>query len=131
MRSMAQGDADGDDNKWAAPLRAHGVARRSSDGRREVAGVARRSGSTAMRPAAMNTPMADQKPAPKFGPTRAELQALAARRIREARVLFDAGEFDGAYYLAGYAIECALKAIVIKGTPVSPERCEPPVYARS
>lgn len=58
--------------------------------------------------------MADQKPAPKFGPTRAQLQALAKRRIREARVLFDNDEFDGAYYLGGYAIECALKAIVIK-----------------
>ena len=26
------------------------------------------------------------------------------------------GLFDGAYYLAGYAVECALKACIAKGT---------------
>jgi HEPN domain-containing protein len=35
-------------------------------------------------------------------------------RIREAKILLDAGEFDGAYYLAGYAVECALKACILK-----------------
>jgi hypothetical protein len=31
-------------------------------------------------------------------------------------VLLDAGKFAGAYYLAGYAIECALKACIAKRT---------------
>jgi HEPN domain-containing protein len=41
---------------------------------------------------------------------RNDLQRLAGARIREAKALFKAGEYSGAYYLAGYAIECALKA---------------------
>ena len=41
---------------------------------------------------------------------RNDLQRLSNARIREARVLFAAGEYSGAYYLAGYAVECALKA---------------------
>src|SRR5437870_12443634 len=35
-------------------------------------------------------------------------------RIREATILLKAGEFDGAYYIAGYAVECALKACILK-----------------
>ena len=31
-------------------------------------------------------------------------------RLREAHVLLSAGEWSGAYYLSGYAIECGLKA---------------------
>ena len=45
---------------------------------------------------------------------RSDLQRLSSARIREARILFDAGEFSGAYYLAGYSIECALKACFAK-----------------
>ena len=41
---------------------------------------------------------------------RGDLQRLSNARIREAKILFDAGEYSGAYYLSGYAIECALKA---------------------
>lgn len=37
-------------------------------------------------------------------------------RIRESRVLLDAQMYSGAYYLMGYAIECALKACVAKQT---------------
>lgn len=44
-------------------------------------------------------------------------RALAQTRIREARVLLRAQEFDGAYYLAGYAVECAIKAIVVSSIP--------------
>ncbi len=47
---------------------------------------------------------------------RTGLQRLAELRINEARTLFEEGAFDGAYYLAGYAIECALKACVAKQT---------------
>lgn len=46
--------------------------------------------------------------------TRADFQRLADIRVREAKVLLDGGEYDGAYYLAGYAVECALKACIIR-----------------
>lgn len=46
---------------------------------------------------------------------RNDLQKLANTRIREAKILFKAGEYSGAYYLAGYAVECALKACFAKG----------------
>jgi hypothetical protein len=35
-------------------------------------------------------------------------------RIREAHVLLKASEYSGAYYLAGYSLECALKACTAK-----------------
>jgi HEPN domain-containing protein len=35
-------------------------------------------------------------------------------RLDEAKVLLDAGKWAGAYYLAGYAVECALKACVAR-----------------
>lgn len=47
---------------------------------------------------------------------RTDLQELARIRVREARSLVDASLFDGAYYLAGYAVECALKACIAKKT---------------
>ncbi|MDP9194287.1 MAG: HEPN domain-containing protein [Acidobacteriota bacterium] len=47
---------------------------------------------------------------------RSDLQRLADVRFHEAQTLFTAGAFEGAYYLAGYAIECALKACVAKQT---------------
>jgi HEPN domain-containing protein len=37
---------------------------------------------------------------------------LAELRLSEARLLLANGRPSGAYYLAGYAIECALKAII-------------------
>jgi len=45
---------------------------------------------------------------------RADLQALADLRVADARVLLDAGRYPAAYYLVGYAVECALKACVAK-----------------
>lgn len=45
---------------------------------------------------------------------RKDLQALAGSRIRESKILFKAGEYSGAYYLAGYSVECALKACIAK-----------------
>jgi hypothetical protein len=47
---------------------------------------------------------------------RIDLQELSEIRIRESRALLDAGFSDGAYYLAGYAVECALKACIAKRT---------------
>lgn len=46
---------------------------------------------------------------------RSDLQKLSKTRIREAKLLFASGEYSGAYYLAGYAVECALKACFAKG----------------
>src|SRR5437762_4227896 len=45
---------------------------------------------------------------------RTDLQLLAGIREKEAQILFQQGCFCGAYYLAGYSVECALKACVAK-----------------
>ena len=45
---------------------------------------------------------------------RFDLQSLADLRIAEAHILLKNGMYAGAYYLAGYAIECGLKAAVAK-----------------
>ncbi len=47
---------------------------------------------------------------------RGDFQKLAEIRLEEARALRDASKFEGAYYLAGYAVECALKACIAKRT---------------
>ena len=44
------------------------------------------------------------------------MQALSRIRVREAKALLNAGLNDGAYYLAGYAVECGLKACIAKET---------------
>jgi len=45
---------------------------------------------------------------------RKDLQTLADLRVADAKILFDAGRFSVAYYVLGYAVECALKACVAK-----------------
>ena len=45
---------------------------------------------------------------------RADFQQLAEERLLEAKALLDLRKWDGAYYLAGYAVELALKACIIK-----------------
>ncbi|HUD57017.1 MAG TPA: HEPN domain-containing protein [Terracidiphilus sp.] len=47
---------------------------------------------------------------------RAELQQIAEPRLRESKTLLTEGFPDGEYYLAGYAVECALKACISKRT---------------
>lgn len=47
---------------------------------------------------------------------RTDLQKLAQSRIEEAEALLKAKKWAGAYYLAGYAVECGLKACVAKKT---------------
>ena len=47
---------------------------------------------------------------------REALQLISRQRKREAAALLRAKLFPGAYYLAGYAVECALKACVAKQT---------------
>jgi len=44
----------------------------------------------------------------------ADLRAIAQMRLREAEVLLANGEPSGAYYLAGYAVECAFKAVITR-----------------
>ena len=44
---------------------------------------------------------------------RAELHRLTKDRLRDAKALLAVRRWSGAYYLSGYAVECALKACVI------------------
>jgi HEPN domain-containing protein len=48
--------------------------------------------------------------------TRREFQQLARMRLKDARVLLQAGNREGAYYLTGLAVECAVKACIAKNT---------------
>jgi hypothetical protein len=47
---------------------------------------------------------------------RFDLQKMAEERVADAAALLDAGRFQAAYYLCGYAIECALKACIARLT---------------
>ncbi len=47
---------------------------------------------------------------------RKQLQDLALERCFDANSLLAAGRWSGAYYLAGYAVECGLKACIAKRT---------------
>lgn len=47
---------------------------------------------------------------------REAFQELALIRRKESEALLKEGCWDGAYYLCGYAIECALKACISKKT---------------
>lgn len=44
---------------------------------------------------------------------RADLQRLALGRIADTRVLLAGKRWGAAYYLAGYAVECALKSCIV------------------
>jgi hypothetical protein len=56
--------------------------------------------------------------------TRGELRELADIRLIDARLLLEQARFSGAAYLAGYAIECLLKACFAARTAADalPER---------
>lgn len=45
---------------------------------------------------------------------RPQLQKLAQMRLEDATALLQAGRWSAAYYLAGYAVECALKSCVLR-----------------
>jgi HEPN domain-containing protein len=47
---------------------------------------------------------------------RKDFQRLAETRLADAQALLKNRRYDGAYYLAGYAVECALKACIAKRT---------------
>jgi HEPN domain-containing protein len=49
---------------------------------------------------------------------RKDFQALAVLRLAEAAALLDGGHYDGAYYLCGYVVECALKACIARQTTI-------------
>lgn len=46
--------------------------------------------------------------------TRKDFQDLALEKLAEAKILLDAGKWNGAYYLAGYTVECGLKARIAR-----------------
>ena len=48
--------------------------------------------------------------------TRKDFQMLASMRARDAQALANSGNQNGAYYLGGLVIECALKACIAKKT---------------
>ena len=48
--------------------------------------------------------------------TRKDFQRLTELRVKEASILAKSGNQRGAYYLAGFAVECALKACIAKKT---------------
>jgi len=44
---------------------------------------------------------------------RKDLQQLSTERLEDARALLAASRWSAAYYLAGYSVECALKACIL------------------
>ena len=47
---------------------------------------------------------------------RNDLKVIVEIGLKESKALLDQKHYDGAYYLAGYAVECALKACIAKQT---------------
>ena len=47
---------------------------------------------------------------------RAVLQKLAMMRLNDARALLRARRYAGAYYIAGYVVECGLKSCIARQT---------------
>jgi HEPN domain-containing protein len=45
---------------------------------------------------------------------RTDLQVVAARRLEAAESLLKSRHWDSAYYLAGYSVECGLKACIAR-----------------
>src|SRR5437588_13131410 len=45
--------------------------------------------------------------------SRSDFEKLMDLRLKEAKLLLDQKDWDGAYYLAGYAVEFALKIRII------------------
>lgn len=45
---------------------------------------------------------------------RIDLQSIAEERAKDAEALLNASQWSGAYYLAGYAVECGLKACIAR-----------------
>src|SRR4030043_2108032 len=45
---------------------------------------------------------------------KSDLEVLVDVRVKEAKLLLDNKCYEGAYYLLGYALECAIKACIAK-----------------
>lgn len=60
---------------------------------------------------------------------RAELQRLADEKLADAEFLCSAGRFSNAYYLAGYAVEIGLKAVIAR--QIAAETLPDPRFVRS
>ncbi len=43
-----------------------------------------------------------------------ELKKIASARLKDAKILYKANRFDGAFYLSGYAVELTLKTKICK-----------------
>ena len=67
-------------------------------------------------PAAKRIPLRSLADMLMSGMDRFTFQTLASERLEDAVALLDAGRFACAYYIAGYAVECALKACIAKRT---------------
>jgi hypothetical protein len=61
---------------------------------------------------------------------RKKLQALARERLKDARALLGRKRWSGAYYLAGYVIECSLKACLLRHLGESASIFGDPTYLR-
>jgi hypothetical protein len=53
--------------------------------------------------------------------TRADWQQIAEERAKDAQALIAASQWSGAFYLAGYAVECGLKSCVLRRLSAMPE----------
>ncbi len=51
-----------------------------------------------------------------------DFRRFAVERLEDAECLLRGGRTTGAIYIAGYVIECALKALILQHTPPSAER---------
>jgi HEPN domain-containing protein len=47
---------------------------------------------------------------------RLDFQQISIERLADAEALLTAGRWQGAYYMSGYAVECALKACIAQKT---------------
>ena len=61
---------------------------------------------------------------------RRNLQALSDERVRDAQALLNAGQWSAAYYLVGYAVECALKSCVLHHIEKTGELFSEPKYLK-
>jgi HEPN domain-containing protein len=48
--------------------------------------------------------------------TRADFQRLSEEKLADAKALLRAKRYSAAYYIAGYSVECALKACIARQT---------------
>jgi HEPN domain-containing protein len=57
-------------------------------------------------------------------PSKLDIQSLAQSRLKEAELLFKAEHYEAAFYLAGFSIEIAFKAVICKKLDISLKEME-------